>query len=69
MTTATVERKPKKNGPAPTYGKRRFFGLRLEQDDADYLLRVAQPDINGYLAKLVKADRAAREQDSSSRAA
>lgn len=62
MTTAATVDHKHKPGPAPTYGKRRFYGLRLEEDDADYLEAVGGANRNEYLANLVKADREARER-------
>lgn len=65
MTAIATETR-RKSGPVPMFGRRRFFAVRLEGDDARHLTRQTQLEgsAQAYLLRLVQEDRA-RQQDQS----
>ena len=63
MTAIATETR-RKTGPAPTYGEREFFALRLEPDDAAHVTRAAAQEgsAQAYLLRLVQQDRALQQE-------
>lgn len=68
MTAIATETQRKKNGPAPMFGRRRFFAVRLEGDDAMHLTRQSQREgsAQAYLLRLVQEDKARQQGQSQS---
>lgn len=64
--TAIATESQRRYGPAPMFGKRRFFAVRLEGDDAMHMTQQSQREgsAQAYLLRLVQEDRA-RQQDQS----
>ena len=66
--TAIATESQRRYGPAPMFGKRRFFAVRLEGDDAMHMTQQSQREgsAQAYLLRLVQEDRARQAGQSQS---